>query len=239
MTLALAGCAKPTDTDPTMTGAIAQPGDAGRFREGRRLLGRALRSATTKRRDVALNYAAALQRTDRTDQAVAVLQKTTINFPEDRDVLAAYGKALAANGDLQQALETIQRAQTPDKPDWRLMSAEAAILDQIGQNDEARKLYAQALELAPNEPTILSNYAHVVRADRRARAKPRSCCARRSRRPAPTAASARTLRWSSACRGASTRREKIAGAELSPEQAAANVAYLKQMLYAAEQLADS
>ena len=37
------------------------------------------------------------------------------------------------------------------------MSAEAAILDQIGQKDEARQNYRKALDLKPNEPSILSN----------------------------------------------------------------------------------
>ena len=55
------------------------------------------------------------------------------------------------------ALAIIQRAQTPDQPDWRLLSAEAAILDQLGNHDEARKLYRQALDLAPNEPSVMSN----------------------------------------------------------------------------------
>ena len=82
---------------------------------------------------VALNYAAALRRLDRIDQAVAVLQKAAIDHPNDREVLAAYGKALAAGGDFERALAIIQRAQTPDQPDWRLLSAEAAIRDQTRQ----------------------------------------------------------------------------------------------------------
>jgi Flp pilus assembly protein TadD len=48
----------------------------------------------------AMNYAAALGRVGNTDQAVAVLQKAAIRYPTDREILAAYGKALAANGQL-------------------------------------------------------------------------------------------------------------------------------------------
>ena len=64
-------------------------------------------------------------------------------------MLAAYGKALAAGGQLDRRLSIIREAQQPDKPDWQLLSTEAAILDQLGQHDEARKLYDQALVLAP------------------------------------------------------------------------------------------
>ena len=48
-------------------------------------------------------------------------------------------------------------AQTPEYPDWRLISAEAAILDQLEQTDEARALYRRAMEMAPTEPSIHSN----------------------------------------------------------------------------------
>src|SRR4051812_17120076 len=44
-----------------------------------------------KNRDVALNYANALRQTGSNEQAVAVLQKAVINFPEDREILATYG----------------------------------------------------------------------------------------------------------------------------------------------------
>src|SRR5262245_49926440 len=40
-------------------------------------------------REVVLNYASALRQSGNIDQAVAVLQKAVINFPDDREVLAA------------------------------------------------------------------------------------------------------------------------------------------------------
>ena len=78
-----------------------------------------------------------------------------IALPKDRDVLASYGKALAANGQFDAALDAVRRAQTPEYPDWRLVSAEAAILDQLGQKDDARQLYRKALELKPNPQVSL------------------------------------------------------------------------------------
>ena len=49
---------------------------------------------TTRR--LAINYAAALQMNGDADQSLAVMRKLAIAYPKDRDVLAAYGKALAA-----------------------------------------------------------------------------------------------------------------------------------------------
>ena len=42
-----------------------------------------------------------------------------------------------------------------------------AILDQLGQTGEARKLYRRALDLKPNEPSVLSNLGMSYRARRR------------------------------------------------------------------------
>jgi len=224
----LAGCAKKTATDPTTTGAIAQPLTQEDFDKALAYWGERY-ERDEKSKEVALNYAAALQRTGRTEQAVAVLQKAAINHANDRDVLAAYGKALAAKGDFEQALLTIRRAQTPDRPDWKLLSAEAAILDQTSHNPEARALYAQALDLAPNEPTILSNYgmSFVLSGDL---AQAETLLRRAIAAPGADSRVRQNLALVVGLQGRFDEAEKIAGAEMSPDQAKANIAYLKEML---------
>jgi Flp pilus assembly protein TadD len=182
-----------------------------------------------KDRDVALNYAASLQRTGSPQQAVMVLSKAAIDFKGDRVVLAALGKAQAASGDLAMALTTIQQAEDPAKPDWRLMSAEGAILDQMNRNDDARALYAKALEMAPGDPTVLSNYgmSFVMTNDlRQAEKLLRQAIAS----PQADSRVRQNLALVVGLQGRFAEAQKIASAEISPDQAAANVAYLKQML---------
>jgi Flp pilus assembly protein TadD len=227
--LLLAGCAKPKDaTDPTMTGSIQAPLTSDDFSKALDYWAKRYQTGE-KDRDVGLNYAAALRRMGRNDQALAVLQKTIIYFPDDREVQAAYGKALAANGDLQQALATIERAQTPDQPDWRLISAKAAILDQVGQNGEARQLYAKALELAPNEPSVLSNYgmSYVLTGDL---AQAEKLLRRAIAAPGADSRVRQNLALVVGLQGRFDEARKIASEDLSPDQAAANIAYLKSML---------
>src|SRR3989304_241114 len=98
LAIALAGCAgaKKPKVDPLPTGSVvSKPMTNADFEEAVTYWGGRY-EAGIKDKEVALNYAAALRRTARSAQAVAVLQKAAINFPEDREVLAAYGKALAA-----------------------------------------------------------------------------------------------------------------------------------------------
>jgi Flp pilus assembly protein TadD len=182
-----------------------------------------------KNKEAALNYAAALRQLDRKQQSVAVLQKAVLAHPDDKDVLAAFGKTLAANGQLDQALNIIRRAQQPDRPDWRLISAEAAILDQQGKNDEARKLYVQAQTYAPEEPSILSNLgmSYLLTGDLD---KAEETLRKASALPGADGRVRQNLALAVGLQGRFGEAEKIASADLSPEQAAANVAYLKNML---------
>jgi len=226
--LALAGCASAKKTTMTADASITTPMTASDFERAAAYWGERY-TAYPKDKGTALNYAAALRRVGRSDQAVAILQRMVIAAPNDRQVLAAYGKALAANGDLAQALDVVQRAQTPDQPDWQLLSAEAAIHDQLGQHDAARQLYAQALAIAPNEPTTLSNYGMSYALTNELPAAEKLL---RQAAALPTADSRvrQNLALVVGLEGRFAEAEKIATADLSPDEAAANVAYLKTML---------
>ena len=88
-----------------------------------------------------------------------MLEQVTIAHPGDKALLAGYGRALADNGSFQQAFDVLSRAHTPDNPDWRILSAQGAVLDQLGRGEEARQYYASALKISPEEPSVLSNLA--------------------------------------------------------------------------------
>ena len=179
--------------------------------------------------NVAMRYASVLQMTGRSDQALAVMRRLAIDFPEQRQVLAAYGKALASAGELEPALDAVRRAQTPEFPDWKLVSAEAAILDQLGKSAEARALYRRALDLQPNEPSILSNLgmSHLLEGD----LKTAEIHLRQAvQAPGADSRVRQNLALVVGLQGRFQEAEDIATRELSPQQAQANVAYLRSML---------
>lgn len=236
MTLALGSCA--SNKDRLTTGSIpssgASSGKALEQMNGSELTARAdaigkAYARNPKDRNTGLAYANVLMMVGREQQALAVMQQVAIAHPSDREVLAAYGKAQAAAGQLEQALSTIGRAQTPDRPDWRLFSAQGAVLDQLGRSAEARAAYRQALDLVPNEPSVLSNLgmSYLLAGDlKNAEASLRNA----SQQPGADSRVRQNLALVVGLQGRFDEAEQIASRELSPQQAQANLAYLRGML---------
>ncbi len=177
----------------------------------------------------AIGYAQALRANGQRSQAAAVLEQASVQHPRDTELLGAFGRALADIGDYRRALEVLGRAHTPDQPDWRILSVEGAVLDQIGRHGDAQRYYAAALKIVPDEPSVLSNLglsyalskdlvqaeATLKRAAAAARADPRV---------------RQNLALVVGLQGRFAEAEAIARADLPPDEAAANVAYLRQML---------
>lgn len=229
LSLALGACAK-----NGATGTSSYKGDKGSTKSAADVSGDAVGywgaryKRSPKSKKVGLNYAAALRKTGRNRQALAVMRKQVAYHPSDRQVLAAYGKALASAGQLTEALKVVRRAQADDQPDWKLYSAEGAIHDQLGRPGEARASYKRALKIKPNEASVLSNMgmSHLLTGDLKT--------SERYLRQALKRKGASTTRQNLALvvglQGRFKEAEKIAAADLSPAQAQANVRFLRKML---------
>src|SRR5712671_2294836 len=155
--LGLCGCQTSGPSD--ITGSLGEKTEASPAAEPRRELEtyRDRFRANPNDANAALQYGKALRATGQRSQAVAVLEQATIAHPGNKPVLAGYGRALADNGNFQQAFDVLGRAHTPDDPDWRILSVQGTTLDQLGRHDEARRYYASALKIVPDEPSVLSN----------------------------------------------------------------------------------
>jgi Flp pilus assembly protein TadD len=176
-----------------------------------------------------INYARALRALTRYSQAVAVMQSAAVKAPKDFEVLGAYGKALADAGQLQQAADVLSRSYAPEAPNWSNMSAQGVVADQLGDHAQAQDFYRNALKIAPNEPTVLSNlglsYALTKQLPlaettlRRAVAQPSA-----DRRVRDNLALVLSLE------GKFADAQKISEGDMTPEAAAANVAAIRQMI---------
>jgi Flp pilus assembly protein TadD len=178
---------------------------------------------------VALRYAQALRATGQRAQALAVLQRASISNPHNKAVLGAYGRALADNGDYQQAFDVLGHAHSPDQPDWRILSAQGAVLDQMGRHTEAQRFYLTALKIVPNEPSVLSNLGLSYALTHDLPDAERVLREAAAQHPVDPRVR-QNLALVVGLQGRFAEAETIAQADLPPDQAAANVAYLRQML---------
>lgn len=226
--MALGGCAahRRTSDGPAITGSIPRTAEA---RQDMVADWTRRYEARPDDRTNALGFAQALRADGRASQAVEVLQKAMLQFPRDVAVASAYGKALAESGEFDEALKVIRAANNPRTPDWRLTSAEGAIQDQLGNPGEARQLYGEALKLAPGEPSVLNNLGlsyvftnELAKAEttlRQAAADPRAGSRVRQ-----------NLALVVGLQGRFEEADRLASAELPPDEARANIAYLRAML---------
>jgi Flp pilus assembly protein TadD len=179
--------------------------------------------------DAAINYAQSLRAVGQRAQAAAVLEQAAIHNPGNTAVLGAYGRALADNGNFQQALDVLNRAHTQDQPDWRILSVQGAVLDQLGRHADAQRYYASALRLMPDEPSVLSNLGLSYALSKnlpQAEATLRRAAGQRGAEPKVR----QNLALVVGLQGRFQEAETIARGDLSPAEAQANVAYLRQML---------
>jgi Flp pilus assembly protein TadD len=235
LALALGGCLSVGDVTGSLRGSSSSaslaaplPSRDAELRQYADDWGRKFEANPTDR-IAALNYARALRALTRYDEEVAVTREAAIKSPHDLALLGAYGKALADVGRYDEAARVLAQADTPERPDWSILRAQGMVADQMGNYDDAQKYYAQALKINPGEPTVMSNLglsyalqkrlpeaetvlrqaAGDARADKRVR---------------------QNLALVLALQGKFDEAEQISRRDLSPSDATANVAAIRDMI---------
>ena len=230
LAVGLGGCQAMTNIAGMTTGSVPSRADAAPADPARAAdtAGERYR-ANPKDGDAALAYGQALRANGQRAQAAAVLEQATIANPGNKQLLALYGRVLADNGNFQQAFDVLSKAHSPDNPDWRILSVQGTTLDQMGRHEDARRYYDSALKIAPGEPSVLSNLGLSYMLSRdlpKAEETLRQAYA-------STRADGRVrqnLALVVGLQGRFPEAETIVKADLPPDEAAANVAYLKGML---------
>lgn len=185
--------------------------------------------ANPRDRGVVIHYAAALRAAGQAEQAVAALEQATLAYPQDMAITIAYAKALTAAGRFEQSLAVLGRVIRPDAPDWNALLVQGATLDQMGRNEEARRIYAQAAVIAPGEASIETNlglsYAmtnDLARAEQHLR--------RAVQMRGATSQTRQNLALVVGLQGRFDEARAIYAAELPPEQVESNMAYIRALL---------
>jgi Flp pilus assembly protein TadD len=225
--LALAGCKTTGSTETTGSISPASRSEAD-WRRDSEALSEKFR-ANPRDPDNAVRYAQALRATGQRSQAAAVLETAALHNPTDKVLLGAYGRALADAGNFKQALDVLERAHTPDQPDWRILSVQGAVLDQMSRHEEAQRYYASALRIVPDEPSVLSNLglSYALSKDLK---RAEDTLRRASAKGGADKRVRQNLALVVGLQGRFQDAETIARSDLPETEAAANVAYLRQML---------
>lgn len=156
--LALGGCQNFSDVTASIAGQTSEPlpkDEAGLRAYADRW--EKIYSAHPGEKYSSINYARALRALTRYKEAAAVMQAAAVKAPKDYEVLGEYGKALADDGDLEQARDVLTRSYPPDRPNWDYLSVQGAVADRLDDHARAQAFYTEALKIAPNEPAVLSN----------------------------------------------------------------------------------
>lgn len=106
---------------------------------------------------VAVKFSKSLRKIGSVDEASTVMQKVSLQFPDNVDVSLEYGKVLTESGRAFEAVRHLENAVIAMPTSWSALSAYGVALDQIGEHKEARKQYDRALTMAPGAVTVLNN----------------------------------------------------------------------------------
>ena len=229
--LAVSGCK--TLGDNPITGSISSPAmPVANSEAGWRAIAdkwRPIYDKSPQDATAALNLGHALRMLHQGSQAVAVLQNAAVKNSRNQTLLGEYGRALAENGNLDMALEVLGKAHTPDRPNWRILMVQGAVLDQLERGDDARKYYETALKIVPNEPSILSNYglSYALSGDL---PNAETVLRRAYSNPAADMKVRQNLALVLALGGKYEEAQRVASQDLTPEQAAQNIANLRSMV---------
>jgi Flp pilus assembly protein TadD len=177
----------------------------------------------------ALNYAMALRAVEEHAQATAVLQRLAVKYPRDTEVLGAYGKALADSGRLREAAEVLPGAHTPDRPNWSILSAQGSVADQLGDHEQAQGYYAAALKIAPAQPYVLSNLGLSYALSKKLPQAEKTLQEAAAQQGADSRVR-QNLSLVLALEGKFDSAEEVSRRDLSPKDAAANVAAIRRMI---------
>ena len=180
-------------------------------------------------RVASINYARALRAIGQRNQAVAVLEQAAARTPNDLAILGAYGRALSDAGKLREALGVLERAHTPERPDWRVLSAQGVVADKLGEHEAAQRYYESALNIAPNEPSVMSNLGFSYALARRL-GEAEKTLRQAAQLPQADARIRQNLVLVLGLQGKFDEAEALAQRDLPPNDAAYNIAYLRKLV---------
>jgi Flp pilus assembly protein TadD len=162
----------------------------------------------------ALNYARNLKAQGEKQQALAVLQQASAAHPTNKNIAGEYGRLLLEFNHVTLAEKLLEQADDPLHPDWKIVSARGTVFAKQNQYSQAVPLFERALQLSPDQPSVMSNLALAYAMEGNVeKAEP-------------------LLRKTAALglQGKYDEAKQVIARDVPPDRAAANIDYLQQMV---------
>ena len=179
--------------------------------------------------EAALNYARKLKALGDKQQAFAVLHQAASLNAGHRGLLSEYARLALELDQVERAQKLLEEADDPASPDWRVISARGTVLAKQGKYREAIPLYQRALALAPNQASVLNNLALALAMDGNAE-QAETLLKQAVAQGGHEARVGQNLALVLSLQGKYEEAKLVGARQLSAEQAAANVDYVKRMV---------
>lgn len=173
-----------------------------------------------------VEFSAALRSLGKAGEAAAAAEAVLAFNPDHVDALLALARAQIARGQAFHAIAPSRQAQRLAPNDWRAPSLLGVAYEAVDRPAEARTAWEQALKLSPDNPAVLANLALSWAA---AGDLPRAegLLRRAAARPEAGAQVRQNLALVLGLQGKTAEAERLIRDDLPPEQAAANLAWLR------------
>lgn len=236
--LLLGGCQSKTaslDADPMSDSlsdsmSTASTGVAGPSFKKTEALSRQWKSDPTQVK-IAMAYADNLEQLGQKPTQINVLRSTVEKTRGNAEAQAQLGRALLKAGDVEGATDALSTAVALNPRDPLALSALGATLDQQTKHVEAREKYMAALAIAPDNLGVMNNLAMSYSLQGKL---PEAEATLRKAMTHPKANTTPRIRQNLALvvglQGRFDEAKTIASEDLPPDEVAANMAYLQQML---------
>ena len=168
----------------------------------------------------------ALRGLGRNDEAAMAATKALVAHPDDTALLLELARAHIARGQGFYAIDPARKAAAQNPRDWRPLTLLGVAYEQAERDDESEAAHRQAIALAPAEATPLTNYAlHLAAKGDLAGAEAQ--LRRAVALPSAGIQARQNLALVVGLQGRLPEAEKLARADLPPEQVNNNLAYLR------------
>ncbi len=176
--------------------------------------------------EAGVKLSAALRALGQYEEAAVTAQRVLVTHPGNVEALLENARAQIGGGKPFYAIQPLSQAKTAAPTDWRPLTLLGVAYEQTQQPDQAQAAFLAALQLNPDSPPALTNYALFL-AGRGQKDQAETLLRRAVANPSAGARERQNLALILGLQGKIGEAERLLRQDLPPEIAEANLTYLR------------